>query len=273
MFLKSSSDAFFTMLFTKKGLPEEGDLLLCTVSKIYYNSVFVNLDEFPGKSGLIHISEVAPGRIRNIRDYVIEGKKIVCKVLRIDKEKGHIDLSLRRVTENQHREKIEEIKQEQKAEKIIEQLAREKKQETASVYEKVVGKITDVYPSLFSGFQAIAYGEATLEEMGVDKEFISSLTELITQRIKPPKVNISGTITIKTYAPNGIVLIKQTLEKILKKEKEQVSLSYLGAGKYYLVVTAENYKEAEALLKDIVTLIMKEMKKHAHVVSFERKEK
>jgi len=261
------------MLFAKKGLPEEGDLLLCTVSKIYYNSVFVNLDEFPGKTGLIHISEVAPGRIRNIRDYVIEGKKIVCKVLRIDKEKGHIDLSLRRVAESQRREKIDEIKQEQKAEKIIEQLARETKQEMEPLYKEVAEKITAVYPSLFSGFMAVAFGEATLEEMGISKELVSPLTELITQRIKPPKVTVSGTVTIKTYAPNGIVLIKQTLEKVLKKEKEQVSISYLGAGKYYLIVTANAYKEAEALLKDLVALIAKEMKKCAHVVSFERKEK
>lgn len=261
------------MLFTKKGLPEEGDLLLCTVSKIYYNSVFVNLDEFPGKSGLIHISEVAPGRIRNIRDYVVEGKKIVCKVLRIDKEKGHIDLSLRRVTESQRREKIDEIKQEQKAEKIIEQLAREMKQEIAPLYTKISEKISAIYPSLFSGFQAVAFGETTLEEMEIEKELVSPLTELITQRIKLPKVTVSGTVTIKTYASNGIILIKQTLDKIAKKGKEQVSLSYLGAGKYYLIVTADNYKDAEALLKDLVTLITKEMKKHALVVSFERKEK
>jgi translation initiation factor 2 subunit 1 len=40
-----------------------------------------------GKQGLIHISEVSPGRIRNIRDFVKEGKMVVCKVIKIDEGK------------------------------------------------------------------------------------------------------------------------------------------------------------------------------------------
>src|SRR3989338_6765190 len=111
------------MLLSKQGLPEEGDLLLCTVSNIQFHSVFVRLDEFGGKTAMIHISEIAPGRIRNIRDHVRENKKIVCKVLRIHPDRGHVDLSLRRVTENQRRLKINQIKQEQKAERIVEIVA------------------------------------------------------------------------------------------------------------------------------------------------------
>ncbi|MBW2993050.1 S1 RNA-binding domain-containing protein, partial [Candidatus Woesearchaeota archaeon] len=75
------------MLYKKSGMPEENSLVLCTITKIYHNSVFASLDEF-GKQGMIHISEISPGRIRNIRDFVKEGKKIVCKILRIDRAKG-----------------------------------------------------------------------------------------------------------------------------------------------------------------------------------------
>ena len=107
------------MLLKKEDFPEEDELVMCTVTKVQFHSVFVRLDEYD-KSGMIHISEVSPGRIRNIRDFVKESKKIVCKVLGITKEKGHIDLSLRRVTETQKRNKVDEIKQQQKAEKILE---------------------------------------------------------------------------------------------------------------------------------------------------------
>ena len=97
------------MLLQKEGFPEEDEFVLCTVNNVHYHSVFVKLDEY-GKTGLIHISEIAPGRIRNIRDYVIEGKKVVCKILKVDAKTGHIDLSLRRVNENQKKIKINEIK-------------------------------------------------------------------------------------------------------------------------------------------------------------------
>ena len=42
----------------KKGFPEEGELLLCTVTKIFGHSVFVNIDEC-NRSGMIHISEIS----------------------------------------------------------------------------------------------------------------------------------------------------------------------------------------------------------------------
>ena len=116
------------MLYKRQGFPEEGEIVLCTVSKINPNSIFANLNEF-GKSGMIHISEISPGRIRNIRDYVTENKVIVCKVLRINRERGHIDLSLRRVNETVKRNKLAEIKQEQVAEKIIENLAKNAKKD------------------------------------------------------------------------------------------------------------------------------------------------
>ena len=73
----------------------EGDIILCTVEKIEGISVFVTIDK--GGTGSIVTSEIAPGRIRNLRDYVVPNKKIVCKVLKVDPN-GHVHLSLRRVT-------------------------------------------------------------------------------------------------------------------------------------------------------------------------------
>ena len=112
------------MLLKKQGFPQEGELVLCTVTKIFGHSVFVTVDEY-NRSGMINISEVSPGRIRNLRDFVVEGKKIVCFVLRVNQEKGHIDLSLRRVNDNQKRKKLESMQLEQKAEKMLEFVAKD----------------------------------------------------------------------------------------------------------------------------------------------------
>ena len=73
---------------------EVGDLVMCTVDRIVGTVVFVKIDGY-GEGGII-MSEIAPGRIRNLRDYVVPKKRIACKVLRISGNR--IDLSLRRVT-------------------------------------------------------------------------------------------------------------------------------------------------------------------------------
>ena len=123
------------MFYKKSVFPQESELVLCTVKKVLYHSVFVSLDEYLNLDGMIHISEVSPGRIRNIRDFVKEDKKIICKVLRVNKEKKHIDLSLRRVSISLRKKKNNEYKQEQKSEKILEFAAKKLKINIEDIYK------------------------------------------------------------------------------------------------------------------------------------------
>jgi len=108
-----------------KDYPEEGELVLCTVTKVQGTTVFAELDKY-SKTGVIHTSEISPGRIRNIRDFVVPNKKIVCKVLRLDVSKGHIDLSLRRVSKKDTQEEIQRYKKDKVAEKILEMILKDK---------------------------------------------------------------------------------------------------------------------------------------------------
>ena len=103
--------------------PEESELVVCTVQSVKNFGAFVSLDEYDNKEGFIHIRDVATGWVKYIRDYVREGQKIVCKVLGVDSSKGHIDLSLKSVNEHQKREKIQQWKNENKADKLLEIVA------------------------------------------------------------------------------------------------------------------------------------------------------
>ncbi len=234
------------MIHSKKGFPEEDELVFCTVTQIQYNSVFVKLDEYD-KQGMIHISEISPGRIRNIRDFVKENKKIVCTVLRINKERGYIDVSLRRVTESQKRSKISEIQQEQKAEKILEVIAKDLNIDLKFFYDELSEKIFTKYPYLYLCFEDVANDKFNLDSLGIDEKIVKNLTELIKQKIKPREVEINSTLFLQTYNPEGVNDIKKVLKKIEKAAK----VLYEGAGKYKLTITSDDYKTAEKILKKI----------------------
>ena len=70
-----------------------GDLILCKVEKVTNTITFVKMSN--GHEGTIISSEIAPGRIKLMRQHVTPNKQIVCKILKIDGD--HIHLSLRRV--------------------------------------------------------------------------------------------------------------------------------------------------------------------------------
>jgi len=243
------------MLYKRSGYPEQDEILLCKVTKIYPNSVFVEMLEY-GKQGMIHISEVSPGRIRNLRDYVSENRQIVCKVLRLDLEKGHIDLSLRRVNSNQRREKLEEIKTELKSESLIANLAKKLKLTTINLYKEITDKVFEEYSHLYLCFRDVVDGSANLEKLGLPKSIAKELTNAILDKFKPQKIVIKGEFSLQTYTSEGIDKIKSTLKEI-EKVSLTINLSYLGAGRYKFFIEDFDYKPAENTLKKMQDILDK----------------
>ena len=256
-------------MIKKEGFPEEGELLLCTVTKIFGHSVFVNVEDY-NRSGMIHISEISPGRIRNLRDYVVEGKKIVCVVLRINQEKGHIDLSLRRVNEGQKRKKLEGIKQEQKAEHIVKQIAKDLHKEEKQFLDIITEKISKKYDSLHSCFSDIVGDKLDLKDLEIEKDAAEKITEFVKEKMKPKKVIIGGDISINVFKGDGVEIIKKALKKA--KDLGKASIKYNGGGTYNIIVEEEDYKKAEQLLKQCTEGIIETIEKVDGKVSFKRKE-
>ncbi|MBW3017287.1 S1 RNA-binding domain-containing protein [Candidatus Woesearchaeota archaeon] len=257
------------MHYRKQGWPEEDEIAFCTISKILPNCVFANLDEYPGKSGLIHISEISPGRIRNIRDYVSEGRKVVCKVLAVRAEKNQIDLSLRRVNEMQKKQKLNHIKMEQRAEKLIENVAKELNVDARKLYQDVTKNLFEKFEYAHQCFDSIVADEFDIKELKLDKKVEAALEKTIREKIKLPVVEIKGVISVQIFAPEGVEIIKKELGSAMS---DNVAINYLGAGKYKVVVSAPDYDTAEEYVEKHVVKAVENLKK-AGQASFEREKK
>lgn len=256
-------------MLKKEGYPEHEELVLCTVTNVQFHSVFCKLDEYD-KPGMIHISEIAPGRIKNIREFVQEGKKVVCKVLQVNKERGHIDLSLRRVNEGQKRTKLNDIKQEQFAEKIVEGVAKAKKMDPKLIFTKIRQPIFAKYPGFYSAFEAASRDEEDLVKLGIEAALAKDLTEAVKSKIKPPVVQVIGDITLSSTAPNGIEIIRNALHEA--KQVKDLTIKYTGAGTFHMVVTSDDFKKAEKMMKEATEKVITFAEKHKATAEFKRQE-
>lgn len=77
---------------------EVGQVLEGKVTGITKFGAFVELEG--GKTGMVHISEVAATFVKEIRDYVKEGDSVKVKILNIGQD-GKISLSMKRAVEQQ----------------------------------------------------------------------------------------------------------------------------------------------------------------------------
>jgi translation initiation factor 2 alpha subunit (eIF-2alpha) len=230
---------------------EPGDIVMCTVDRIVGTVVFVKIDDSE-IIGSIILSEIAPGRIRNLRDYVVPKKVIICKVLRVSG--GHVDLSLRRVTPKEQKEIREKYKLEKSYKSILKTVLKEKADSTIELIEKE--------SSVYNLLEEAKEDPKELEKI-IGKQNTEKILEILKSQ-KQRKVEIKKEFALKTNKPNGI--IKEILGSI-----KDIQVKYISAGKYYLKIEAGDPKKADNKLREILEEIEKKAKKQG--LEFSIKEK
>ncbi|BDZ69961.1 translation initiation factor IF-2 subunit alpha [Methanobacterium petrolearium] len=236
------------MVRMKHKWPQEGDLIVATVHKVLNYGAFAKLEEYPGEEAFIHISEVSAGWVKNIRDYVRENQKIVARVLRVNPKKGHVDVSMKRIREDQRTRKIQQWKIEQKAEKLLEFAAKSINKDLNTAYDEVGYAIMDEFGDLYGAFEISAEeGADSLIERGMDEAWANAITEVAKKNISPPEVQITGYVDLTSYAPDGVEIIRSALSAI---NKDDVSVQCVGAPRYRLLVKSSDYITAETILKE-----------------------
>jgi translation initiation factor 2 subunit 1 len=229
--------------------PQESELVVCTVENVKDFVAFVSLDEYGGRQGLIPISEIATGWIKYIRDHIREGQKIVCKVLNVDRNRGHIDLSLKDVNEHQRREKIREWKNESKAQKWLGFVAEQTGEPAKTIEDAIFSRYAAFYP-VFEDL--VVEPEATLKKLGFSKKVSETLLRVAQESVKIPRVEVTGNLHLISTEPDGITIIKNALKKAGADQKSagvDIELLYLGAPTYRIKVTAADYKKAEKAIE------------------------
>jgi translation initiation factor 2 subunit 1 len=260
---------------SQKELPEVGELVIATVDRITQYGAYVKLDEYEGMDGLLHISEVSSGWVRNVRDYVREKEKVVLKVLRVDPEKRHIDLSLRRVSGKERQDKLLEWKRGKKVESILEIAAANLKLDPKSFSREVTAKLEEKFENAYAGLEELLEkGEDFAEKLKIPKDWAAALREVARQRIKLPTVKIKGVLQLACPEARGVEVIKNVLlgcrSKKAKKAKVNVDIYTLGAPNYAVEVVARNYKEAEKTLQEVVECALSEIRRQGGQGTFKR---
>ncbi|QWC20311.1 translation initiation factor IF-2 subunit alpha [Halorubrum sp. 2020YC2] len=234
------------------GWPEPGELVVGDVDEIADFGVFVDLDEYEDKRGLCHISEVASGWIKNVRDHVREGQTVVAKVLEIDESSNQIDLSIKDVNEHQRKETIQDWKNAQKADNWM--LIALGEDVDDDRYTAVANALLVEYESLYDAFEAAAIsGDEALEDVDVDDETVDEIVTAARDNVSVPYVDVTGYVDLESAAPDGVDDVRDALA-VAEGNGEipdgvELDVGYVGSPEYRIKVRAPNYKTAEAQLE------------------------
>lgn len=254
---------------TERPLPEAGEVVVCTVREITSHGIYVNLDQYDGTNGFLHVSEISTGWVRNIDRVAKVSQKLVLKVIRVNRARREIDLSLRQVTNEERRAKVIEWKREERAVAIID--AVKKKLGFDDAHERELRlKLEEEFGTLYAALETAARkGEKGLAPAGLSESEAKNIAEIAAEKIVPPKYEVGALVEVSSRSAEGIEQVKKTLLSAADEQSVEVHITYAGAPRYRVRITADDYKQAEKALDAVIERIKDGVGKH-DVFSFKR---
>src|SRR5439155_26370238 len=235
------------MMTSEQGsMPEPGEIVVCTVREITSHGIYIKIDQYGGMNGFLHVSEISTGWVRNIERVAKPQQRLVLKVIRADRTRKEIDLSLRQVTNEERRAKVIEWKRAERAQAIMNAVRKKVSLEEKQLNEcvtKMVGQFGSLYAALE---MAAKKGEKAFAGLELPQEFLTVVVETATEKIVPPKYEIGAIVEASSKAPDGGQQIKKTLLAAASSSpgSAEIKITYAGAPRHRIRITGGAYKQA-----------------------------
>lgn len=243
----------------RKGLPDFRELVLCKVERVTPFAGWCRLEEYPEAKGMIHISEAAGKWIYDIRESVKVGKQYVAKVVKIDEGKNFVNLSLKRVSRRDEKEKLNSFRKEQRSEKVLEQAAKELNKSLDQAYTEVGFLLQEKFGELSVALEEGRKSKDVLLKI-LPKEWAEALFDTIQKTFKEKEIKLKAELELISYAKDGIEEIKKILEEI---EKSDLSVKYISAPKYRVEKKTTDPKSTEKKIKEVLEKVVNEFEGEA----------
>jgi len=256
--------------FYEKKFPEIDDVVVVNVRSIADMGAYVHLLEYNNIEGMILLSELSRRRIRSINKMVRVGKDEIVSVLRVDKDKGYIDLSKRRVNDEDKKKCENRYEKAKHVNSILRHVAdtiglnsqdqlEELFEKTAWTLDRDYKKADSDYAASYDCFKRAVDEPQILEALDITPETREVLLKTIRRRLTPQAVKVRADIEVSCYTYEGIDAIKAALRAGLECSSDQIPLNIqLIAPPLYVVTTSTTeHKVAIEKLREALDAIKK----------------
>eukprot|EP00956_Cyclotella_meneghiniana_P003538 scaffold4361_cov74-Cyclotella_meneghiniana.AAC.6 len=204
--------------FYEAKYPEIESLVMVNVRTIADMGAYVSLLEYNNIEGLILLSELSRRRIRSINKLIRVGRNEVAMVLRVDKDKGYIDLSKRRVSPEDVAACEDKFNKAKAVHGVLRHLAERRKFHLEDLYERIAWPLYKKYGHAYDAFKIALVEDSSskLEEdpftsLDVPADLIDELKAYIRRRLAPQPIKIRADVEVSCFTYDGIDAIRDAL--------------------------------------------------------------
>jgi translation initiation factor 2 subunit 1 len=212
---------------------------------------------------MILLSELSRRRIRSINKLVRVGRTEVVMVLRVDKDKGYIDLSKRRVSPEDIAKCEEKYNKSKAVHSIMRHVSETCKVPIIDLYQLFCWDLYKKFGHAYDAFKlAVSQGDKVMGAYKLKDDVKAALTKNIARRLTPQAMKIRADIEVTCFSEEGIDAIKLALqagEGVGNKELP-IKIKLVAPPLYVMMTTCMNKEKGIKFLEEACTAIQKVIK-------------
>ncbi|ENN72815.1 eukaryotic translation initiation factor 2 subunit 1 [Dendroctonus ponderosae] len=253
--------------FYKEIYPEVEDVVMVNVRAIAEMGAYVHLLEYNNTEGMILLSELSRRRIRSINKLIRVGKTEPVVVIRVDKEKGYIDLSKRRVSAEDVEKCTERFAKAKAVNSILRHVAEllryESDEQLEELYQKTAWHFEEKYKknkaSAYEFFKQAVLDPSILAECDLDDRTKEVLLSNIKRKLTSQPVKIRADIECACYGYEGIDAVKAALKSglALSTEELPIKINLIAPPLYVMTTATPEKQDGLKVLNEAIEVIKK----------------
>lgn len=257
---KSSSTSIRAMSstnyrFYENKYPEVDEVVMVNVQEIAEMGAYVKLLEYDNIEGMVLLSELSRRRIRSIQKLIRVGMNEVVVVLRVDKEKGYIDLSKRRVSAKDIVKCDDRYNKSKAVHSILRYCAEKNNVLLEKLYQTIGWPLLRKYGHAYDAFK-LSINDPSIFDIiePPSKEILEELKAYISKRLTPQAIKVRADVEVSCFSYEGIDAIKAALKaaEVLSTETMQVKAKLVAAPLYVISTQALDKNQGVALLEKAI---------------------
>lgn len=232
--------------FYKQKFPEVDDVVMVNVRQIAEMGAYVHLLEYNNIEGMILLSELSRRRIRSINKLIRVGRSECVVVIRVDKDKGYIDLSKRRVSPEDIVRCEEKFAKGKVVNSILRHVGEILGYTTDEQFEDLCEKTAWHFDekmkrqaSSYDVFKAAVNDPTLLDECDLDEKTKETLLLHMKRRLMSQAVKVRADIEVGCCVYEGIDAVKNALRAGIacSAEDMQVKINLIAPPLYVVTTT------------------------------------
>ncbi|KAJ5492871.1 Eukaryotic translation initiation factor 2 subunit alpha [Penicillium diatomitis] len=198
--------------FYEEKYPEVDSYVMVNVKQIAEMGAYVKLLEYDNIDGMILLSELSRRRIRSIQKLIRIGRNEVVIVLRVDKEKGYIDLSKRRVSPEDVVKCEERYNKSKAVHSIMRHVAEATQTPLETLYQQIAWPLNRKYGHSHDAFKISITNPDVWNEIEFPNDVVKKeLQQYISKKLTPHPTKVRADIEVTCFGYEGIDAVKEAL--------------------------------------------------------------